>query len=222
MKTVKLFDQNARQDSTVQPSAVRDDTPARQFHARLVMTDGRRYCALTGEGAIWVVPAAGCLLQPAVGDIALVSVSGPDGYVLAILERAQPDSEAVVSMQGALRVEAGKVDIVARQGVDIDAGTQLTLRATDGRMHYETLNMEGARLHARWTQRVEVTQQRIDISKRSETHFGHSTRRIATHEEVTATSYRQIVSRDWSVRAGTARLVADDRVVIDGNAVQIG
>src|SRR5690606_24001989 len=79
MKTVKLFDQNARQDSTVQPSAVRDDTPARQFHARLVMTDGRRYCALTGEGAIWVVPAAGCLLQPAVGDIALVSVSGPDG-----------------------------------------------------------------------------------------------------------------------------------------------
>src|SRR5690606_11422160 len=117
MMTANTPDLDSHQDEAPSPDAFPEIGAARQYHARLVMTDGRRYCALTGEGAIWVVPAAGCLLQPTVGDIALVSVSGPDGYVLAILERAQPDSEAVVSMQGALRVGAGKAEIVGDTGV---------------------------------------------------------------------------------------------------------
>src|SRR3546814_9921112 len=82
-----------------------DTGQARQYHARLVMHEGRRYCALTEEGAIWVVAAAGCLLQPAVGDVALVSVAGMGGYVLSVLERGRPDQAAVVSVQGTLRLQ---------------------------------------------------------------------------------------------------------------------
>jgi len=186
------------------------------------MRDGRRYCALTGEGAIWVLPAAGCLLQPAVGDLALVSVAGAGGYVLGILERARPDQDAVVSMPGGLRLEAGRMEITARESMDIDAGPQLHLRADTGHMRFQALGIDGARLHARWTQRVDISKQRIDIANHAESHWGHSVRRIATHEEVTAASYRQVVTRDWSVRAGTAGLLGRDRVAIDGDAVQIG
>jgi len=204
------------------PAASLGQGRAHQYHARLVMRDGRRFCALTDDGAVWVVPAAGCLLQPAVGDMALVSIAGAGGYVLNILERARPEQDAVVAVPGGLRLEAGKVEIAARDGVEMEAGGQLQLRAGAARMRFGTLAIEGATLHARWTQRVEVSQQRIDIASHAESHWGYSLRRIGTHEEVTAASIRQLVTRDWSVRAGTAGLVGRDRVAIDGDAVQIG
>lgn len=223
MMTAKFPDLDSPQDEAPSPDAFPENGAARQYHARLVMTDGRRYCALTGEGAIWVVPAAGCLLQPTVGDIALVSVSGAGtGYVLSVLERAKPEQDAVVAMQGTLRLQADKVALDGRESVDIAAGAQLAMRADSACMQYGTLSMEGTSLHARWTQHVQVTKQRIDISDKAESHYGYSIRHIATHEEVTAVSFRQLVTRDWNVRAAAAVLIGSDRVAIDGDAVQIG
>lgn len=195
---------------------------ARQYHARLLMRDGRRFCALTDEGAVWVVTAAGCLMQPEVGDTALVSVAGAGGYVLTILERAQPERDAVVAVPGGLRLEAQSVEVAAREGVGIEAGSELCIKAGAGRMHFDSLRLEGMKLHTSWTQRTEISKQRIDIASYSESHRGYSVRRIGTHEEVTAASMRQLVSRDWSVRAATAGLIGRDRVAIDGDAVQIG
>src|SRR3546814_15336834 len=103
-----------------------DTGQARQYHARLVMHEGRRYCALTEEGAIWVVAAAGCLLQPAVGDVALVSVAGMGGYVLSVLARGRPEQAAVVSVQGTLRLHAEKVNVAARQRPKLHPGPNLT------------------------------------------------------------------------------------------------
>src|SRR5690554_3167572 len=107
MMTANTPDLGSPVDEASLPKAFPANGPARQYHARLVMSDGRRYCALTGEGAIWVVPAAGCLLQPSVGDIALVSVTGGGaGYVLSVLERAKPEQDAVMSTPGTLRLQA--------------------------------------------------------------------------------------------------------------------
>lgn len=200
----------------------RSSGPARHYHARLLMRDGRRYCALTDEGAIWVVMSAGCLLQPAVGDIALVSIASAGGYVLSILEHAQPDQDTVVSVPGTLRLHAGKVEVSARERLAIDAGESLQLKAGTARMHYQSLNVEGASLYSRWTQRTDVSHEHIDSASYRETHSGRSIRRTTTHEEITAASFRQTVTRDWTVNAGTTSLVGRDRVVIDGNSVQIG
>lgn len=221
MNTASRYDH--RHDNSHSTAAPVVQGPARQYHARLLMGDGRRYCALTDEGAIWVEAAAGCLLQPRVGDIALVSVAGATGYVLAVLERADTSGDAVLAVPGnGLRVEAGKIDIHADASLTLSSGAQMQLNARTAGMLFERLNVEGVALHARWTQRVEVNIQRIDIAERAECHWGYSVRRIGTHEEVTAASMRHVIDRDWAVRAGSAALLGRDRVAIDGNAVQIG
>src|SRR5690606_3243210 len=93
---------------------------ARQYHARLVMHEGRRYCALTDEGAIWVAPAACCLLDPAVGDVALVSIAGTNGYILSVLERGRPEQAAVMSVPGTLQLRAENVAISAHSELSLD------------------------------------------------------------------------------------------------------
>lgn len=195
---------------------------ARQYHAKLIMRDGHRYCALTDEGAIWVVTAAGCLLQPAVGDIALVSVAGAAGYVLNILERAHADHDAVVAVQGGLRIEAESVAVAARSRVEIESEDALQLRAATGQVNIGALLLRGEVLRSNWRQHTDASRQYINISTHMESHAAYSVRRISTHEEVTAASLRQSISHDWSVRAATATVVGRDRVAIDGDTVQMG
>src|SRR3546814_3104002 len=93
-------------DDAVAPSSANQEArdEASLQHARLVMGYGKRYAALTRQGAVWVTPAAGCLLQPAIGDLALVSLMNGQGYILTVLERAAPDSPAEVALPGDLQL----------------------------------------------------------------------------------------------------------------------
>ncbi|AEC20871.1 hypothetical protein PT7_2331 [Pusillimonas sp. T7-7] len=174
---------------------------ARQYHARLLMQEGRRYCALTDEGAIWTMAAAGCLLQPAVGDIALVSIMNGTGYVLTVLERADDSQVAVLAMDGdtRLQVQDGKLEIACQD-----------------------MDVRGDRLTACWNQRTDIAIEHLEYAARSEAYLGRSTRRISGHEETSANSSRSVVQKDWTTLAGVATVVGKDRTVVDGDSVQIG
>lgn len=174
---------------------------ARHYHARLLMQEGRRYCALTDEGEIWTVAAAGCLLQPAVGDIALVSIMNGTGYVLTVLERADNNHVAVLAVQGdtRLQVQNGKLEIACQD-----------------------MDVRGGRLTTRWNQRTDIAIEHLEYAARSEAYLGKSTRRISGHEETSADSSRSVVQNDWTTLAGTATVVGKDRMVVDGDSVQIG
>jgi hypothetical protein len=204
---------------------------ARLYHARLVMRDGARYGALTDEGAHWVTPAAGCLLQPEIGDLVLASVAGGQGYILTVLERGTPEAIARIEVPGSLRlsVPEGRLELDAAQGVSLDAGPSLSLKAETAAAAFEqaevcsqSLRVAGETLHTTWTSRTDVSGTRLDIATRGETHLAQSVRRVAGHEEVSAGSLRQTVTEDWSVQAATADVKAADRVAIDAGSVQIG
>jgi hypothetical protein len=204
---------------------------ARLYHARLVMRDGQRYAALTEEGASWVSPAAGCLLQPEVGDLVLLSLVAGQGYILTVLERGTPESIAHIEIPGSLRLTLpdGRLEVHASAGMALDAGPALSVAAQDASVAFShadvscrTMRVAGEDLHTSWDARTDVSGTRLDIAARSETHATESVRRIAGHEEVTAGSLRQNVSDDWSVQAGSADLKARDRVAVDAGSVQIG
>jgi hypothetical protein len=195
------------------------------------MRDGARFGALTDEGASWVAPAAGCLLQPEIGDLALISVSAGQGYILTVLERGTPESIARIEIPGSLRlsVPEGRLEIAAAGGVSMDAGPSLSIQAREASAAFEhadvasqSLRMTGEVLHTTWTSRTDVSDTHLDIATHGETHLVQSVRRIAGHEEVTAGSMRQTVTEDWSVRSATADLKARDRVAVDAGSVQIG
>ncbi|WP_164741316.1 DUF3540 domain-containing protein [Achromobacter spanius] len=222
-------------DPTVsQPDAAPAYSPdqgARLHHARLVMRDGRRYAALTGAGAIWVTPAAGCLLQPEVGDMALISVAAGQGYILTVLERGAPASAARVEVPGDLQLSLpeGKLTIQAAEGVALDAGPTLEINAEhatvtldEADLRYRTLNTAGDTAHTQWNTRTDVSVNHLEIANRAEVHLGQSMRRVAGHEDVAAGSQRTVVNDDWSVHAATADLKARDRVAVDAGSVQIG
>lgn len=207
------------------------DQTVHLHHARLVMRDGRRYGALTAKGATWVTTAAGCLLQPEVGDLVLVSVTAGRGYILTILERGAPESAAQVEVPGDLRlsVPTGKLEIHASDGVSVDAGAVFALSATqaavslnEANIACRTLHAEGDHAHTNWKTRTDVSVNRMDIATRAETHLRESVRRIAEHEDVAVGSQRTVVTEDWSVQTGSADLKARERVAVDAASVQIG
>lgn len=204
---------------------------ARLHHARLVMHDGDRFNALTPEGAVWVTRAAGCLLQPEVGDVALVSLVAGQGYVLTVLERGAPDSAARVTVPGdlALSLPAGRLDIDASGGVMVQAGPAFSLTSeqaclvfTEADVACHRLHSHGVEAHTNWTRRTDVCSEHLEIATRAEAHLGESYRRIAGHEDVTLGSQRTQVVEDWSVRSRSAELKAQDRVAVDAASVQIG
>ena len=200
-------------------------------HARLVMSDGKRYAALTRQGTQWVTPAAGCLLQPAIGDLALVSLMDGQGYILTVLERGAPDTPAEVALPGDLQLSLphGRLALTTAHGIALDAGSTLdvaaqrltaALQGVD--IACQTLNLTGDETHTQWNNRTDVSGSRLDIATRSESHAEHSVRRIAGHEEVSAQSLRQTVDQDWSVHADTASLKARERVAVNAASVQLG
>lgn len=204
---------------------------ARLEHARLVMRDGRNYGALMQEGALWVTAAAGCLLQPEVGDLVLVSIAAGRGYVLTVLERGTPESVAQIEFPGDLRLSlpSGQLHLSAAAGLSLDAGPSLTVSATQASVSVAqaelscgTMRIDGGSAHTNWKSRTDVSGERLEIAARSETHLQQSVRHIAGHEDMLCGSLRQTVTEDWSVHAATAELRGRDRVSVDAELVQIG
>ena len=206
---------------------------ARLHHARLVMCDGNRYAALTDRGAQWVRPAAGCLLQPAIGDWVLISCSDSDdqGYILTILERATPDTPAQIAMPGDLHLSLpdGRLTLNASQGIGVNAGAaldvasqQLSASLQHATVACQTLHITGDTAQSYWQTRTTLSNHTLDVATRHEIHTQHSVRRVNGHEEVSVQSLRQLVEDDWSVCADTVDLTARDRASIQGDSVQLG
>jgi len=200
-------------------------------HARLVMSDGNRYAALANGGTRWVTPAAGCLLRPAVGDWVLVSISGNQGYILTVLERAAPDTPAEISAPGDLQLSLpqGRLMLNASQGIGINAAGSLDVAAgqlsatlQSAAIACHTLQMTGHAAVSQWQTRCTLSGQTLDIATRHETYAQQSVQRITGHAEITAQSLRHTVDQDWAVCADTADLRGRDRVTVQGDAVQLG
>jgi hypothetical protein len=201
-------------------------------HLRLTVRDGARYGAGTGAGRAWLTTAAGCLLQPAVGDLVLASIEEGRGYILTVLERAMPDDAAEISLPGDLhlRLPAGRLEVTAAQGARLDAGPRLETCAAlwhadfDGaRLQCRSLLLSGHTLQTYWHSRTEACSGTwYAAAQRGETHLGSGLRRVAGHDEITAQSLRQLVERDWRLQAASADLHARRRVALQSDSVQLG
>lgn len=218
-------------DNTMRQPEDTVSSAATLAHARLVMSDGNRYAALTNGGTRWMTPAAGCLLRPAVGDWVLVSISGDRGFILTVLERAAPDTPAEISAPGDLQLSLpqGRLMLNASQGIGIDAGDSLDVAAgqlsatlQSAAIACHTLQVTGHATVSQWETRCTLSGQTLDIATQHETHAQQSVQRVTGHAEIVAQSLRHTVDHDWAVCADTADLRGRDRVTVQGDAVQLG
>jgi hypothetical protein len=207
------------------------DQPATVRHARINAVDGERFGVVSAEGhRYWLKPALGCLLQPAVGDCVLISLSGDQGYILTVLERSQTlASELRVPGDLRLNIGAGSLNIQARDGLVLDAGSALTVEAENSaltignaELDIRLLNIIGGRADSHWQELNEHAERLSQQATRHDAQYGDSRRRVQGHEDAHAGSLRQRVDGDWSVRGETLDLFADVAVAIDAQRIKLG
>lgn len=219
-----------RPGTEVSQSSALSSVP-RLAHARLVMCDGACYAALVDQGTHWVVPAAGCLLQPEIGDTVLISVSGVQGYILTVLQRAAGNRTATLRVPGNLHLSLpdGQLTVSASDGISLDAGPTLDMAAQTlsaalqfASVACSTMQVTGETSRSHWKTHTTISEHALDFTARHESHVCHSVYRVAGHAEISAQSLRHTIDQDWSVSADTTDLKARDRVTVQGDTVQLG
>ncbi|MCK1784146.1 DUF3540 domain-containing protein [Pseudomonas sp. TNT11] len=207
------------------------DQPAILRHARINAVDGERFGVVSAEGhRYWLKPALGCLLQPAVGDCVLISLSGDQGYVLSVLERSQAQSsELRVPGDLYLNLPMGALNIRARDGMALDAGPSLKVEAQSSSARFskteisvDRLSVTGVRSDSHWQELNEHAERISQQATRHDAQYGDSRRQVQGHEDVHAGSLRQRIDGDWSVRGETLDLFADVAVAIDAQRIKLG
>ncbi|KQQ49872.1 hypothetical protein ASF84_21940 [Pseudomonas sp. Leaf127] len=207
------------------------DQPATVRHARINAVDGERFGVVSATGhRYWLKPALGCLLQPAVGDCVLITLSGDQGYILAVLERSHAqDCELRLPGDVSLNLPQGALTIKARDGLALESGAALSIAAQSSSVqlgqtdvHVERLSLAGVRCDSHWqtvNEHAERLSQHVSLHN---VQYDDSRRHVKGHEEVRAGSLRQRIEGDWSVRGETLDLFADIAVAIDAQRIKLG
>lgn len=200
-------------------------------HGRVSATDGKLFGVSFAGGHARARVAAGCLLQPCVGDKVLVSVAEDETYILNVLERRDTDAPADLQFEGSVRLTArgGSIELRADEGVDISAAAHLWLSAPQAQLGFGSaaltaaeLDMTGMRLHSTWRQVSESAVRSRRTAERAEEYYGEAVEVVARHQEIRARSQRLHIDTDWSVRTDNATIRAENHARVDGKRVHLG
>lgn len=207
------------------------DSHAVLRHGRINAVEGERFGVVSAQGhRYWLKPALGCLLQPAVGDSVLISLACEEGYILSVLERNKPQSsELRLSGDVLLTLPTGALSIEARDGVALDAGASLAVRADRAAGHFAKaqlgvnhLEVTGERVDQHWIERNDSAVRHTEHVARHFAEYGDSRRAVQGHEELRAGSLRQRVDKDWTLRGETLDLFAEVTIALDGERIKLG
>ncbi|WP_027212212.1 DUF3540 domain-containing protein [Burkholderia sp. WSM2232] len=204
---------------------------SRFYHGRVIATDGQRFAVACDAGSSWAAVAAGCLMQPQLGDTVLISLTANSGYILCVLAHGEVrQRELRVEGDVRLAVAGGRLEVSAEHGVTIDAGPALSISAQAAALEFDAASVQcdamttsGTTSHAVWQETSLTTARRFVAAGRDETHAGESVRSVSGHDQSSVRSAHYRVEQDWTVNAQDASLVAQRRTVIDaGELVNLG
>ncbi|SNR89532.1 Protein of unknown function [Humidesulfovibrio mexicanus] len=184
-------------------------------------------------GALSCRLAASCLLRPEPGDLVLAALpeSGAAPYVLSVLERAEPDSQAVLDLPSGARVSApqGSVHIEAAEGIALSTPGELAAQAA--RMSFaagsvrwlaDAFSYVGKTLELIATRFTETAQERDTQAGTWTQRLGDSFRRVEELDETQAGAVRTL-ARDTALLHGRVTYVqAEEFVKADGQEVHLG
>lgn len=179
----------------------------------------------TPLGALSCQRAASCLLRPEQGDLALVALpaaSRSTAFVLAVLERGEADSPAMLDLHSGARLcaPAGGVHIEAAQGITLSTPAELS--ASSGSMSFAADDMSFTAGSVRWLvstfsflgKALElVTQRFTETATERETQAGTWTQRLGD-------SFRHVEDLD-ETQAGMVRTLARDTALLHGRVTHV-
>lgn len=189
--------------------------------------DALRVRAAAGEYA--ARRAASCLLEPAVGDrVALMSSPRGECWVIAVLERAEPDTVAALSVDGDLALRGNTVSIEGARGVALTgpavrvATRALELAAAEGRAVLESLSLLAGSTDAE-IGRARLTTSTLDVvAERVHTRAKRVLRFVEEIEQLRAGGIDAVARNLMNLRGKTTVVTAEEVAKIDGAQVLIG
>jgi hypothetical protein len=184
------------------------------------------------DGAMLVVKrAAACLLEPAAGDLVLLS-HGPktEAYVLSVLER-QAGTAGRLSYDGDLTLAAqgGRLSLTAAEGLalasDKDlavAAERITVAAQEGEARIGFFSTISRFLQTQ-AEQISVAAEAWDtVVQRLTQRLSCYQRFVSEAEEVQAASLRQLVEGTMTIHAKNTNLVAEEHVKVDAGQIHLG
>ncbi|MGE4263156.1 MAG: DUF3540 domain-containing protein [Desulfovibrio sp.] len=172
----------------------------------------------TPLGALSCQRAASCLLRPEQGDLALVALpaaSRSTAFILAVLERGQAGSPAMLDLHSGARLcaPAGGVHIEAAQGISLSTPAEFS--ASAGSMSFAAGSVRWlASAFSFLGKALElVTQRFTETAAERETQAGTWTQRLGD-------SFRHVEDMD-ETQAGMVRTLARDTALLHGRVTHV-
>lgn len=180
-------------------------------HMRVRGIDDDMLVVADHGGLIHARRAKGCLVEPAPGDLVLVSRAGGDAYVLAVLDGAGPTRLAA----------AGPLEIASRTRLSLSApeleteagAAMITVDRLTYRGNLVDIGIQGAKLVA---ERLHV------MAADTLAELGRSIRRIAGLDQTAAGIIDQRAEDSAGLHGRFTTITADKDVRIDGDQIHMG
>ncbi|NUP06022.1 MAG: DUF3540 domain-containing protein [Polyangiaceae bacterium] len=185
--------------------------------------------AARGEVVANVRRAAGCLLEPKVGDKVLWARQGTESFILSVLTRGS-DAQAVLSVEGdvELRARRGKVAVVGEREVEVSSGGEVsinapsvTVRSLATKLLSASVSVVGQALDAN-LEKVRVVAGIVDsrLERLSQT-LKRSYRRVEEVDQVKAGQIVMSAEGNASLHADNTLMTANKLVKLNGEQVHI-
>ncbi|GAB6060172.1 DUF3540 domain-containing protein [Desulfonatronum parangueonense] len=181
-----------------------------------------------GEDVMVAARAAGCLLEPAPGDLVLVMRQpGRVHYLLHVLEKKEtasllrfPGDLSIVASRGKCSLEAEELALTANKSGMMSA-RELTLAGQEGRMRFFRLDVMAKTMEAR-IQSVRAFCEKIRLAASHLTARLGRVVRLTGFELHRARSVSTEVEERFAVQAGQVSILAKDEVTVDAEKIHLG
>ena len=212
-------------------SPVREKSLAlQQQYGEVTQAAGETLSVRTGEAVLRARRAASCLLAPLVGDKVLLVTDHDDAYVLAVLERAQPN-QATLELPGdtEIRTGGGRLRLSARDGIGLETAsdvsllaTQLNVSAVQGEVLVNSLSFTGDLLRG-CVDRIKLVGRSFDaVLDRYYQRVSRSYRHVDEIDQVKASQMYYEAKNTFSLHAKNTVMTADELVKVDAEQIHMG
>ncbi|MCB2185381.1 MAG: DUF3540 domain-containing protein [Deltaproteobacteria bacterium] len=174
--------------------------------------------------------AAGCLLAPRTGDTVLVAWTGPEAYVLSVLERGAPGPDRLettgdlelASRQGEVRISAAKgVEAVTPGKLSLTA-PHMELAGLGLQIKVERVTFFGRLLQAKVAQ-VKLAAASVDTAVRRVTQkLGDCFRWVEGSDHLHAGQVSREVEGLYAMNTRYSIITADEDVKVDARHIHLG
>jgi hypothetical protein len=204
---------------------------ADQVYAKVVSQVDTFYSVETESGLYRVRRAVGCVVQPEVNDLVLVSLSSlGGGYILAVLEREQ-GAKATLSFDADvdIKTDEGSLSIASKQGIDLASPEEINLvssslgiSSSKGEINIGRLTFLGGFFEGS-LETVKLLARTFDsITDRFFRRTKRSYRFVEDTDQVKAGSLNYIADKFLMLRGTFSQMTAKEDVHIDAERINIG